>query len=360
MTVKTVISSPSPANKRIMDLLIRHGTFVERYKTGLVNKIVSMFNRGIEPDIIRILAKHAGKGTVTETKVKAMAKDLKSLSAVYASMSDNAQKSILRFVKSDSDWSKAMFESVVPVKIDFALPSPAQIAAAADKTYIRGKFVTDWFDDLSKSMLDRVTTQINIGMVEGESIDQITRRIIGTKAQGYTDGVMQAERRNIEAVVRTAISGVNNSIRKELYQSNDDVVKGVQVVATLDDRTCQICMALDGQELEVDDPKVPPYHWNCRCITVPVLKSWKELGINLKEAPDGTRASMDGQVPESTTYGKWLKGQDVETQNEILGIGKAELFRRGTVPIDRFIDTRNRPLTLGQLERLEDRLRKAS
>ena len=352
--------SPGPANRRIMDLLIRHGVFVERYKTSLVYKIMAMFNGQVEPDIVAILAKHAGRGTITESKVKAMAKELKAIGEVYSLMSSDVQRSLLSFAKSEAAWTRSILEAAVPVKMDFALLSPAQIAAVAEKTYVRGKFVDDWFNNLFPSVVDRISTQINMGMVQGESIDQITRRIAGTSATNYTDGILSTERRNIEAVVRTSVGGINNSVRSELYQANEDIIKGVQVVATLDDRTCQICMALDGQELEVDNPNIPPYHWNCRCVAVPVLKSWKELGINLQEAPEGTRATMDGQVPESTTYGTWLKRQDAPTQDEILGPGKATLFRRDVVPIDRFIDARNRPLTLTELEQLENKLKKAS
>jgi len=69
---------------------------------------------------------------------------------------------------------------------------------------------------------------------------------------------------------------------------------------------------------------------------------------------------MDGQVPESQTYAEWLGNCNNKVQDEILGPGKAQLFRRGVVPMDRFIDARNKPLTLTQLERLETKLKKAS
>jgi hypothetical protein len=81
------------------------------------------------------------------------------------------------------------------------------------------------------------------------------------------------------------------------------------------------------------------------------LKSWKELGISLKEAPEGTRASMNGQIPESLTYPKWLKKQTTEIQNEALGKSRAVLFRSGKLKIKEFIDRRNRPLTLKQLQK---------
>ena len=71
---------------------------------------------------------------------------------------------------------------------------------------------------------------------------------------------------------------------------------------------------------------------------IPVTKSWKELGINLKEAPAGTRASMNGQVPATMTYNDWLKKQPVGFQDDILGKAKGQLYRKGGLPMDKFVD----------------------
>ena len=124
----------------------------------------------------------------------------------------------------------------------------------------------------------------------------------------------------------------------------------------MDSRTTDVCISLDSKVFPVDEGERPPMHFQCRSTTVPILKSWKELGINLKEAPPGTRASMDGQVPDTLTYSKWIKGQSVSVQNEVLGKGKAQIFRRGKLPITRFVDARNKPLTLKQLTSLEESL----
>ena len=146
---------------------------------------------------------------------------------------------------------------------------------------------------------------------------------------------------------------VSSQSREAVYSENESLVKGVQYVATLDTRTTDICADLDGQIFKVDEGPRPPQHINCRSTTVPVLRSWKELGIDLKEAPPGTRASMNGQVAEGTTYGQWLKSQSTSTQNEALGPGRAKLFRSGAVSIHQFVDSTGRTLTLDELSRLE-------
>jgi hypothetical protein len=92
---------------------------------------------------------------------------------------------------------------------------------------------------------------------------------------------------------------------------------------------------------------------NCRSTTVAVLKSWKEMGISLAEAPEGTRASMDGQVAASTTYDKWLRGRSVEFQEDILGVAKAKLFRQGGLTLDKFVDRNGAEYTLDELRKRE-------
>lgn len=353
-------ASPMPVNSKLMNLIIRHNVFTERYKASLVNKIVGLFNSSIIPDVERKLVKRLGSNTITEIQVKKLDSDLKELNEAYGLMHKNFTGQLTNFAISDAGWITETLKDVVPVGLDLHSPAPAQLKALVKESYVRGKLVKDWFAGLADDTRDKIIQQVNIGMVEGEGVADIVRRIKGTQAANYSDGILNASRRNIEAVVRTSVSGINNGVMKDVYKANEDVVKGVQVVATLDDRTCPICMALDGKVYDIDKAKMPPYHWNCRCVTVPALKSWKELGINLREAPEGTRASMDGQVPASMTYGKWLKKQDEETQDEILGKGKAALFRRGKVPIEKFIDTRNNPLTLEQLQALEKRLKKVS
>lgn len=82
---------------------------------------------------------------------------------------------------------------------------------------------------------------------------------------------------------------------------------------------------------------------------VPVVKSWKQLGIRLRDAPPGTRESMNGQIAQTTNYDRFLRGQNVQFQNEFLGRKKATLFRKGKLPLDRFVDRQGNTLTLTEL-----------
>jgi len=117
---------------------------------------------------------------------------------------------------------------------------------------------------------------------------------------------------------------------------------------------CPQCQALDGEEFEVGEGPIPPVHLGpCRCVRVPVLKSWQEMGFDVGDVPAATRSSLNGEVPDSTTYGEWIKGQSASVQDEALGPERAALLRSGEVSIDSFVDDKGRLLTLEELRRIE-------
>ncbi len=252
----------------------------------------------------------------------------KLVAAGYRSMGEKLEAELLDFAVTESEWQAATIRNAAPINVDVLTPPPALIKSIVTKSPIQGRFVSDWVEGLAKGTQEKIAQQLRIGIAEGESIPVMVRRIRGTKAAQYADGILQISRRNAEAVVRTSVAGVSTNCRDEMYKANSDVIKGVQYVATLDNRTTPICMGLDGRVFDIGKGPRPPQHWNCRSTTAPVLKSWKEMGIDAKEAPPSTRASMDGQVSERLTYGKWLKKQPIDIQNDALGITKARLFEK--------------------------------
>lgn len=73
---------------------------------------------------------------------------------------------------------------------------------------------------------------------------------------------------------------------------NSDVIKGVELLCALDERTCLTCLELDRSQ----NPQELPIHEGCRCVTLPVTKTFKDLGIDFPELSEGTRASAIGPV----------------------------------------------------------------
>ena len=252
--------------------------------------------------------------------------------------------------------------------------SPENLAAIASDVILFGKIPGEWWKDQDAKLADRFAREMRIGQYRGETIDQLVRRVRGTKANHFTDGIMQVPKNQAEALVRTGVLGVANEARAQTLSANRDVIKGVQWISTLDSRTTEICMALDG--LSWDFPKSgdgyadyipvghdkefspPPAHWNCRSTIIPITYSYAELAARhgnsnaskiAETIPEGTRASMDGQIAEQATFEDWLTTKDTEFQNEVLGEKVADLWRSGQIEIPQLTNARNVPLTINEL-----------
>jgi hypothetical protein len=82
-------------------------------------------------------------------------------------------------------------------------------------------------------------------------------------------------------------------------------------------------------------------------------KNWKLMPVKERNAAitGKRRAWADaniGQVPARTNYDDWLRKQPKSFQAEVLGPGRAKLFREG-MKLDKFVDRDGGELTLSQL-----------
>lgn len=98
---------------------------------------------------------------------------------------------------------------------------------------------------------------------------------------------------------------------------NDAVAKGYkeagiekyQLLATLDSRTSDICISMDGQIFELAKSEVgvnyPPFHPNCRTTTIPYFEpdEFDEAGQRIARDEQG----RNYYVPGSLTYKEWYE-----------------------------------------------------
>lgn len=271
--------------------------------------------------------------------------------------------------RQQADWaSEQLLRSMGGAAIDVR---PSRIGrplirAIVEEQPFQGLRMREWFGSLEQGTLQQIRRQVQLGMAQNETIDDLVRRVRGTatgapiriadgpgkgRIVGYefSGGVMETTTRQATAIVRTAVNHVANVAHFETYQQNQDVTKQFEYLATLDSRTTLICASLDGKKWGYEDPeaKKPPQHVNCRSSIIPVV-DWAGLGL---DPPDeGTRASASGQVAGSTSYEGWLKSQPPATQDEILGPSRGRLFRDGKVSLRDMVRTDGRRIPLAELE----------
>lgn len=240
----------------------------------------------------------------------------------------------------------------VPIKV---VPPADYLKTLASNTIVQGAVQKDWWASQAKDTASSFQTAVRQGLVAAETTPQIVGRV---------RGVMNISKRSAKTLVHTSAQSVANSAREKIFEDNSDVMSGKEWSAALDRRTCPSCGVRDGKRWTIDNKPIdhaipytiPPQHFQCRCSMIPVLKTWKELGINMDELSDSTRASMEGQVTDKT-FSDWLMRKtetDPAFADRTLGKGRAELWRNGKITMDQMISG-GQPLSLNELKAKYDK-----
>jgi hypothetical protein len=248
-------------------------------------------------------------------------------------------------------------QAFATISIDAVLPGASVIDRIASTSLVQGATMGQWFRRIRDQIAFDIERAVKTGVALGDTNEQIARSIVGDGMRGPE--AFPRGRRDVMAVTRTAVQTVANDARLATFEANTNVIKAVQWISTLDSRTSDICIARSGlvwtlpgykpkgHNIEWQGP--PPAHWACRSTIIPITKTFRELGLDIDEVPASTRASMDGQVAADLTFGDWLKGKPVEFADEMLGKGRAQLWRDGKITLQDLLNAQGVPLTLREL-----------
>ena len=331
------------SNEQILDQIIRRAVALERYKNGVVRRVLKVLNKSTFPELQFELTNDLDRIRSVRRKKILIQKADKIYAAAIREAKKTLDQELTAFAKQEARWTASMISNAIPasLNISLALPAAAQIRSAWSGTAFEGFLLREYWTQVDLRQRRFFRQQLTIGFAEGESTQQIVRRI-----RGGFDGTQ----RQVTAVVRTAVTHVSSQARSELYKSNADIVKSEQWLSTLDSRTTLICMGLDGKIFEIGVGIRPPAHIGCRSTVIPVLFSFEELGFKGVDLPESTRASMNGQVPARLSYPQWLRTLSKDDQNKILGPSRAKLWRGNKVTIDKFVNSQRQTLTLDKLD----------
>ena len=167
-----------------------------------------------------------------------------------------------------------------------------------------GRDFRDYFGPQLDDMVARIQSSLYTGMVEGEGISDIMRRVrdvmgVDTDRRKFIrGGALNTNRRanfsTIQTLTRTVVNKASNDGAIRLYRENADVVTGYTWITARDERVCPTCRALNGTQYALGENFRPPAHPNCRCAIIPdVADDWMQIPQDA--APD-------------TTFADWLVG----------------------------------------------------
>lgn len=347
----------------MLDKQIVHQIALTRYANGQANTIKPYLLEIINYLDTRI--KKEGNTIATKKRLNLLLKDTKEkLNSIYSEWyKEHLQTTLL-----DTAGLELDFQQQLHAKVETVRPSDAQaLSAAKNNPLLIGtkggavdftSFTTDW----KPQEIKRVASMINAGFYTGETTDSIARGINGLKSSKYADGILNLSRANIQAMVRTSIAHQATAAKAEFGKGNEDIIKGVEIVATLDSRTSDECMSRDGDVYLYADnanPPLPPYHINCRTsysyVYAPEFDYLKTGATRASKGADG-----GAQVSAKQTYYGWLKTQPAAFQDEALGKAKGKVFRNAGLTTDEFkqvaVNRFKQPLTIQQMKAKDIRI----
>lgn len=237
----------------------------------------------------------AKRGRISYLELKQVEIDRKLLS-----LYDDQQKNIYDYLRSEYDdgYYRQVFntQQMQGFGYDFIHPNEAAIDKAILNQYQRQNFSKTLYkhcENFSKDLRENLV----VGMIRGESLDKMASRIKKRMGVAYSAA---------KTLVRTETAYVYEQATQDAYAQCG--IEWYEYLATLDNKTSEVCRGLDGKHFMVKDAmpgkNCPPMHPNCRSTTVcwfPDEKEKKKQTTRLAKDEGGKYY----EVPSDMTYEQW-------------------------------------------------------
>lgn len=238
----------------------------------------------------------AKRGRISILELKQIEIDRKLLS-----LYDDQQQNIYDYLH--SEYEDGYYRQVYNTQqmqgfgFDFIHPNEEAIDKAILNQYQRQNFSQTLYkhcEHFSKDLRENLV----VGMIRGESLDKMASRIKKRMGVAYSAA---------KTLVRTETAYVYEQATKDAYEQCG--IEWYEYLATLDNKTSEMCRELDGKHFKVKDAlpgkNYPPMHPNCRSTTV----CWFPDESKEKKKQTTRIAKDEGgkyyEVPADMTYKQW-------------------------------------------------------
>ena len=330
----------------IDDGILGHVLDLSRFDAGLRRDSIAILEK-LQKELIAELANKKLTGIGKADKNRLLKQATEAIDSAYKNVAGVVD--VGGIAQHTVDATVSAIDKSYGGALSVSIPTQAKMKSIASNVLIEGAVLNKWWKKQSEDTAFKFTGAVRQGLVAAETNQQIIKRV---------QGVMAVSKRNAAALVQTSVANIAHDARNKTFEANRDITKGEKFVATLDQKTSLICASYSGSEWDNNHEPIngttlpyrrPILHWNCRSVLVPLLKTFRELGMDIDEMPIGTRASVDGQVSASTTFDDFLQRKGDSWQDDVLGKGRAQLYRDKTITLNQLVNNNGRVLTLAEL-----------
>lgn len=327
----------------IIDASAANQIHLRRYITGQVAKVLSLFE-SFDAKLAKLLRNHIRIGMEIGSQAYTdMVRAITGLrSDLMSSLLDESRStsSDLAPIEHNREWDVLTAAAVgfgrrpkrSTISDILAIPFASGASSAAT--------MVEWIKQLKIADMRRITDALTLGLVNQDTKDTLLARIIGTSKNSFRDGVVAVSRHNARALTTTLLTHVSRAAREFLWRLTPGVV-GAMWSSILDEKTSLICLSRNGHVVMFGRNKPPngaillsppgarpPAHPHCRSMMTALRK---------------------GPLPTRRSTFDWLSSQPSAFQDDLLGVARGEMFRRGSVTLSGFVDQSGKTITLDQL-----------
>lgn len=223
---------------------------------------------------------------------------------------------------------------------------------AISKPWARdGKDFSSRIWDNKNLLLNSLQAEITQSLILKEGTDTLSNRIAKRLNVSYN---------NARRLVETETAYIQERASFDVYDKLE--VEKYQILATLDNRTTEICRHLDGEIFDKKDAKIgvtaPPFHCYCRTTTIPYIEGVTNAEGTTRTARD-TKTGKSVAVKGDLTYEQWedtyitnpkfakMRINLVAPTDEFiyqLAIEQGKPYTKGKVGEERFYADNGRPI----------------
>ncbi len=336
------------------DSFIKHGIYLQRYAGGLYKEALPELKKMRDEISAKLLS--TSSNTFESARLEYLLRDLKIIidTTINGVINPKLFEDLALY---ESEFSLKVLDSATPASviisggINASVLLPEVMASTMQLQGVKGKqTIEDVIKTFSDAHYKDIESEIRRGIAEGLTTDEIVKKI------QYLSN--NRTRQQAEAVVRTLTNHIATTARSETFREYDHLFIGEKFLATLDSRVSLQCScrdlaiySFDGKPInaiaKANTYRRPALHYNCRSILVPELKPEYDLNI------DSTRSSQFGQVSQDLTYNDWLKKQSNSFIYDVLGKKRGDMFIKGDITLNKFVDKKGSVLTLDELRKKE-------
>lgn len=356
-------------NDKLAAEAIRRRIMLLRYGNNEAQDLIAIL-RAANPDITAAMLQGVegmNANNMTPARSRALTNlVLNATKGAYANILETLSTDLSAFSKAETGYQANLLKTAIPETVlrlidgEIVTATWQQVLAATTSRALMGQTIDQWFKTtLPTNMSKTLINAVQAGILQGTPSAQVIAQIRKSAVWGNQE-------RDLATITHTAINSVAADARDMTLRENASMIKAREWLSTLDNKTSDICIVRDKLQYTVDVPVKPightiPYgagpgkiHWRCRSTETWVTKSYRELGIDMDELPEGTRASMDGQVPAGMNYMQFIEQASPRVQDEVLGVTRADMLRSGKYKASDFFDDGKR-IPLSKLLELDKR-----